>query len=142
MRDVILDLKKEGKTILFSTHILSDAETLCDRIAILRAGRLLDVGSLADILRVDVSYMEILVSGVDPARLEVDGLHRSYTLGERHRLEVEEHALGAVVVAVERAGGRILGVQPVRQSLEDYFIQEMAVASAPSAGLDPWGGAD
>jgi len=125
VRDVILGLKKEGKTVLFSTHILSDAETLCDRIAILRAGRLLDVGRLADILRLDVAHMEVLVSGVDPERVELEGIHGRHVLGERHRLEVEEKALGAVVRAVEQAGGRILAVQPIRQSLEDFFVQEM-----------------
>ncbi len=49
-------------------------------------------------------------------------------MGERLRLEVGEGALGAVIRAVEAAGGRVLSVQPVRQSLEDYFIQEMAAA--------------
>jgi len=138
VRNIILDLKKAGKTILFSTHILTDAETLCDRVAVLRAGRLIDVGRLADILRLDVAHMEILMSGVDPARLRVAGLHGHHTVGERHRLEVDEKALGTVIRAVEEAGGRILGVQPVRQSLEDYFFKEMG--GEPTVGS--WGGED
>jgi ABC-2 type transport system ATP-binding protein len=135
VRDVILELKKQGKTVLFSTHILADAETLCDRVAILRGGRLLDTGPLAEILRLDVAHMEILAAGFDPGRLEIEGLHRRHTLGERHRLEVTEASLGRAIVAIEGAGGRILAVQPVRQSLEDYFFQEMAAGAAPS-----WGG--
>jgi ABC-2 type transport system ATP-binding protein len=138
VRDVILDLKKAGKTVLFSTHILSDAETLCDRIALLRAGRLVDVGRLADLLRLDVTHMEVLVSGVDPGPLGLEGVHTAEPLGERHRLQVDEKALGAVVCGVEKAGGRILAVQPVRQSLEDYFFQEMGGGSA----APPWGGED
>ncbi|HVQ29112.1 MAG TPA: ABC transporter ATP-binding protein [Vicinamibacteria bacterium] len=138
VRNIILDLKKAGKTILFSTHILSDAETLCDRVAVLRAGKLIDVGRLADILRLDVAHMEILMSGTEPSRLSVAGLHGHHTVGERHRLEVDEKALGAVIRAVEEAGGRILGVQPVRQSLEDYFFKEMGGEPTSSS----WGGAD
>jgi ABC-2 type transport system ATP-binding protein len=138
VRDIILALKKQGKTILFSTHILSDAETLCDRIAILRAGRLVDVGRLADILTLDVAHMEVLVSGVDPARLALEGVHDSHPLGERHRLHVDEKALGSVVRGLEQAGGRILSVQPVRQSLEDFFFQEMG---GPDA-VGSWGGGD
>src|SRR6185295_5563218 len=138
VRNIILDLKKSGKTILFSTHITSDAETLCDRVAVLRAGQLIDVGRLADILRLDVAHMEILMSGTEPAKLHVPGLLGHHTVGERHRLEVDEKALGVVIRAVEEAGGRILGVQPVRQSLEDYFFKEMG--GEPTASS--WGGAD
>ena len=54
VRDLILELRRAGKTVLFSTHILSDAETLCDRVAVLRAGRLVKVGSLGELLRLDV----------------------------------------------------------------------------------------
>jgi ABC-2 type transport system ATP-binding protein len=126
VRDIILDLKKRGKTVLFSTHILPDAETLCDRIAILRGGRLLDVGRLAEILTLDVAHMEVMVSGLDRGGFDLPGVHSVHAVGERHRLHVDEKALGSVILGIEKAGGRILGVQPVRQSLEDYFVQEMA----------------
>jgi ABC-2 type transport system ATP-binding protein len=135
VRNIILDLKKAGKTVLFSTHILSDAETLCDRVAVLRSGRLLDVGSLASILKIDISHMEVLVSGLAGQALDVPGLRARQPLGERWRLEVDEAALGSCVTAVEAAGGRILSVQPIRQSLEDYFFKELSEepTSAPWA---------
>jgi ABC-2 type transport system ATP-binding protein len=133
VRNVILDLKRAGKTVLFSTHILPDAETLCDRVAVLRAGRLLDVGRLADILDLKVAHMEVLVSGIDVAQLPAGYVLSHQTLGERHRLEVEEKSLGRVVQEVERLGGRILGVQPVRQSLEDYFFKEMGGEAATAS---------
>jgi ABC-2 type transport system ATP-binding protein len=138
VRNLILDLRKNGKTILFSTHILPDAETLCDRVGLLRGGRLVEVGRLADILNLDVSHVDVLVRGVDPAALGVSGVRSHQPVGERHRLEVDEHALGVVVRAVEGAGGRILSVQPVRQSLEDYFFKELG--DEPSVGA--WGGVD
>jgi ABC-2 type transport system ATP-binding protein len=127
VRDIILGLKAEGKTVLFSTHILSDAEALCDRVALLRGGELVRVGDLAGILGTDVSHMEILVAGLGRETVDrlAPALRASQALGERWRLEAEERSLGAVVRAVEEAGGRILSIQPVRQSLEDYFIKEM-----------------
>ncbi len=137
VRNLILDQKAAGKTVLFSTHILPDAETLCDRVAVLRGGRLLDVGPLSQILKLDVSQMEVLVVGLDASRLQEPGLRVRQPLGERWRLEVEERSLGRVVRAAEAAGGRILSVQPIRQSLEDYFFEELG---AEPAG--PWGGED
>jgi ABC-2 type transport system ATP-binding protein len=129
VRDLIVDLKARGKTVFFSTHILPDAEALCDRVAVLRGGRLLQVGRLQDILRLDVSHMEVLVTGIDEARLGgLPGLRSPQRMGERVRLEVKEGALGEIIRAVESAGGRVLSVQPIRQSLEDYFVQEMAAA--------------
>ncbi len=136
-RNLILDQKAAGKTVLFSTHILPDAETLCDRVAVLRGGRLLDVGPLSQILKLDVSHMEVLVAGLDATRLQEGGVRLRQPLGERWRLEVEERSLGGVVRAVETAGGRILFVQPIRQSLEDYFFEELGGESA-----GPWGGED
>jgi ABC-2 type transport system ATP-binding protein len=127
VRDIILGLKAKGKTVLFSTHILSDAEALCDRVALLRGGELVRVGDLAGILGTDVSHMEILVAGLgrDAVDRLAPALRASHPLGERWRLEASEQSLGAVVKGVEEAGGRILSIQPVRQSLEDYFIKEM-----------------
>jgi ABC-2 type transport system ATP-binding protein len=135
VRELIVGLKREGKTVLFSTHILSDAETLCDRVAVLRAGRLLDVGPLGRILDVDVSHIEVLATGIDGEALEAPGIRSRQLLGERFRLEVAEPSLGAVVRAVEEAGGRILSVQPVRQSLEDYFFKELGAAGG---GGEEW----
>jgi ABC-2 type transport system ATP-binding protein len=141
VRNLILDLHKAGKSVLFSTHILSDAETLCDRVAVLRAGRLLSVGPLAELLRLDVSHMDVLASGVVA---QTPGLEdaRVFPVGDRLRLEVEERALGRVVTAIEAAGGRVLGVQPVRRTLEDYFFEELGGASGrPEAPrqAEAWG---
>jgi len=130
VRNLILELKQTGKTVFFSTHILSDAETLCDRVALLRGGRLLDVGRMDEILKLDVTHMEILVSGLGAdavARLP-KGVDASSPVGDRWRLQVAESAVGAVIRGVEQQGGRILSVQPMRQSLEDFFFREMGGA--------------
>jgi ABC-2 type transport system ATP-binding protein len=130
VRDLIRGLRKAGKTVLFSTHILADAEALCDRVAVLRAGRLVKVGPLGELLRLDVTHMEVLASGVSADTPGLEAAARVEPVGDRLRLEIEEHALGRVVAAIEAAGGRVLGVQPVRRTLEDYFLEEMGGATA------------
>ena len=127
VRDVILELREKGKTVFFSTHILPDAEALCDRVALLREGRLVRVGALEEILQIDPRHLEVLVSGLSEAALAAlpSGVKGRHPVGGRWRLEVETASLGAVVQAVEAAGGRILSVTPVRESLEDYFFKEM-----------------
>jgi ABC-2 type transport system ATP-binding protein len=134
-RNLIADLKKAGKTIFFSTHILPDAETLCDRVALIRGGRLVEAGRIDEILRIDIAHMEVLASGLDQAAVDSfpAGVHASRPVGERWRLEVQEAALGRVIVAVEAAGGRVLSVQPVRQSLEEHFFGEMKGGASASA---------
>jgi ABC-2 type transport system ATP-binding protein len=125
VRDIILGLRKEGKTVFFSTHILSDAETLCDRVALLHEGRLIKVGRLDEILNQDVSHVEVLLSGGTEIEALPAGVLSRQAIGERWRLEVDEGALARVLTAVTAGGARILSVQPIRQSLEDYFVREL-----------------
>src|SRR5512143_225094 len=124
VRDIILGLRRARRTVFFSTHILSDAEALCDRVGVLRAGRLVRVGALGELLRLDVQHMEVFASGLDESAPALGGARRE-SVGERLRLQVDERDLGRTLAAVEGAGGRILSVQPVRQTLEDYFFREM-----------------
>jgi ABC-2 type transport system ATP-binding protein len=134
VRNIILDLKRRGKTIFFSTHILSDAESLCDRVALLRGGELVKVGRLDEILGLEVAHMEVLVTGVEPAALErlPPGVKQRHPVGERWRLELAEESLNGVLQALQAAGGRILSVQPVRASLEEYFFREMVTPGGPA----------
>ena len=135
VKEVILDLRGRGRTVFFSTHILSDAEGLCDRVGLLRDGRLVTTGRLDEILRIDVSHLEVLVSGVAAGVVDrLTGVKGRRPLGERWSLEVEERSLAPVLTAVHQAGGRILAVQPVRESLEDYFVRQMGAR----AGGRPW----
>ena len=78
--------------------------------------------------------MEVLASGVAAGTPGLEAAARIEAVGDRSRLEIEEHALGRVVNAIEAAGGRVLGVQPVRRTLEDYFVEEMGGTAA--AGVE------
>src|SRR5438034_2113876 len=128
VRDLILRLKAEGKTVFFSTHILSDAEMLCDRVAILNQGRLEGCGELRQILGLEVQTVEIVLE--DPAPEVVDGL-APYT---RSRVRTGDRVQFVVPAAcdvnrvLDRAlhqGARIVSVNPVRMSLEDYFVDRV-----------------
>ncbi len=137
VRDLILELRSRGCTVFFSTHILSDAEALCDRVALLRSGRLVSVGRLDEILTQGVAHVEILLSGGDPAVLDrLDSRIRQQRIGERRRLEVDEASLMPALESALRCGARVLSVQPVRLSLEDYFMKEM---TASPSGAWPLG---
>jgi ABC-2 type transport system ATP-binding protein len=137
VRDLIQDLKRAGRTVLFSTHILSDAESLCDRVALLAGGELRAQGRLDEILKLDVAHLEVYVTGVAAALVSgLPALRAASPVGERWRLEVAEGSLAPVVAEVERAGGRILSLQPIRQSLEDYFVAEVAGEQGGRAWAD------
>lgn len=126
VRDVILRLKREGRTVFFSTHILPDAETLCDRVALLRDGRLLKAGRLDEILsREDSELLEILVSGGSLANLPPNAL-TGERMGERATVRVPESGLVPALAALGAGGSRVLSVRSVRESLDDYFMKEMS----------------
>lgn len=134
VRDLILELKGRGKTVFFSTHILPDAEALCDGVALLRFGDLVNVGPLDGILDIDVSHMEVLATGLPPEAVEtLPGLRARQALGERWTLQVAEAELVPFLSAVTAAGGRVVTVQPVRQSLEEFFFRELGEAAKGEA---------
>jgi ABC-2 type transport system ATP-binding protein len=138
VRNLIRQLKTEGKTVFFSTHILPDAEALCDRVAVLRGGRLLDVGTLDSILNLGVSHVEIVTSGFPASG--VGGLGASVRshewAGDLLRLDVDEGSVDQVLGVLLGGGGRIVAVQRVRQSLEDYFFREMGSGPAGERAWD------
>jgi ABC-2 type transport system ATP-binding protein len=128
VRDLVLGLKERGKTVFLSTHILPDAEALCDRVGVLRAGHLVSVGRLDEILRIDIAHMEVLASGGQLDEQRPSGVKACSRLGERWRLEVTEEGLVEAIEWCRDGGARILSVQPVRQTLEDYFLKELGQA--------------
>jgi ABC-2 type transport system ATP-binding protein len=131
VRDLIASLRQEGKTVFMCSHILSDIEVLCDRVAILKHGTLSRIGSL-DELRGDVSGrsgVEVVVSGTDATSLKQylpAGNHFVITSSPAGlRVEVDdEKGVDVVIDALRKAGGKLISVQPVRQSLEELFLNE------------------
>jgi ABC-2 type transport system ATP-binding protein len=126
VRDLILQLKSEGKTVFFSTHILSDAEALCDRVAVLHKGELRGIGSVLELTHRGRGTVEVIWEGAASlgavAALGVE----VQAAGEVMRTIVAEQQLDPVIEAVRRNRGRLVSVNPVRGTLEDYFVEKLA----------------
>lgn len=122
VRDIILELKDQGRTVFFSTHILSDAEMLCDRVAVLVGGKLQGIGSPEEIVSIEVRGMEILFDMRDALSLPASLGHEASRIGDRYRVQVPEADLYAALDRLRDCRARILSVQPLRPTLEDYFL--------------------
>jgi len=122
IRDIILRFKDEGKTVFLSSHILQDIEMICDRVAIIVGGRIVNEGSLPDLVSEKVLFTEITVSGLDPADLA--GLGESLsTRGGRILLKVQgEEAVARIIERVRTGKGRIDSLIPRTETLEDIFV--------------------
>ena len=113
IRDLIVELKHEGKTVLFSTHILSDVELVCDRVAMVVGGRMRDVGPLKQLLSPRLIDTEVVVEkegAVEAMRLAPDA-------------DVDAALRDALA-----AGKKIVSVTPRKESLEDLFVREVDTA--------------
>jgi ABC-2 type transport system ATP-binding protein len=123
VRDLILSLRAAGRTVLFSSHILQDAEMICDRVAILDHGRLRSVGRLDEMVSTRVEWFEVSVRGSLPepgcaTLLSRDGRHSLWRVPD-----VE--ALRDLMMAARDAGASVSSVWPKRQTLEDLFLREL-----------------
>jgi ABC-2 type transport system ATP-binding protein len=127
VRDLIQELNDEGKTVFFSTHILSDAETLCDRVAVLNAGELRGVGIVADLLAETLGKREIVWEG-GPSALDALSA-KAKTVGDVSRAVIEDRQADAAIDAIRRAGGRLKSLIPVQGALEDYFLKHTGSGS-------------
>src|SRR6478735_7074168 len=127
VRDLILNERKSGRTIFFSTHILSDVEAMCDHVAILRRGEVVVSGRLGDLLRKDVRRTDVAVLGAsDEFAAECEALGcKGQRLGARLVLAVEGEVNVAVVLkrALE-LGFSVSEVTPRHETLEDLFVRE------------------
>ena len=134
VRDLMEQLRQEGKTVFFSTHILSDAEALCNRVAIIHQGELRGVGTVADLTSSAQNNVEITWQGTTvPASLRALGA-QCHVAGMQVRAVVREANQEAALEALRRERLRLISLVPVRTSLEDYFIQKLKPAEA-AAGV-------
>ncbi|MFI5176373.1 MAG: ABC transporter ATP-binding protein [Terriglobia bacterium] len=129
IRDLILSLKRGGKTVFFSTHILPDVETLCDRVAIIYKGKLRGCGSLAELLVGDSPAIELVVS-----RSSDEMLSALRSIATEHNIAgnmlrfalPDQTALFHALEVVRAHGGQVVHVHPLKESFEDYFVKLFA----------------
>jgi len=125
VRDLMEQLKNEGKTVFFSTHILSDAEALCDRVAIIHRGELRGVGRVADLTSTVQGKVEVIWQGtVIPALMKALGAECHIT-GDTVRAVIAENQQDAAIDALRRERQRLIAITPVRTSLEAYFVEKL-----------------
>jgi ABC-2 type transport system ATP-binding protein len=120
VRDIILELKKEGRTVLFSTHILSDAEMLCDRVGVIVGGKLRGVGTPGEMVGIQTQGMEVLFEVAEGKNLPL--LARATRTGERYRVKMPEAELYGAIEQLRAAGARILSVAQIKPTLEEFFM--------------------
>jgi ABC-2 type transport system ATP-binding protein len=131
-RDCVTDERRAGRTILLSSHILSEAEALSDRVTIIRDGRAAETGTLAEMRHLTRDLVDAELAG--PVTLgDLAGVHDLVTDGPRVRCEVDHAALNEVLARLTTAGVRSLTCRP--PTLEELFLRhyssERAVAGAP-----------
>ena len=145
VRALILELRDRGCTVFFSSHILSDAEALCSRVAIVVGGQMVISGRLSEILAFEVSGWELVMANLQPAALESLGsaVRKVTRISEgRYTVEVTPEAEPERIVGELRSrGGRFVSLNPVRTTLEDYFVQQVTArkATAPAGRAVPEG---
>ncbi len=126
IRDLIRRLHQDGKTIFMNTHILSDVEVICDRVAIIHEGRIVHEGETQGFLAQHDHCFDIDVAGLAPELAErLQGEFAAELRGHRERIEVRlrEKDLDEALAAILAGGGRVRGVVPVRAALEDLFLE-------------------
>ena len=124
VRDLIASLREDGKTVFMCSHILSDIEVLCDRVAILKRGKLAQVGHLDELRQKTEgpNRMEILAAGADASALHLANADISAT-PRGLRIEISsEGEIESVLAALRKAGGKVVSIQPIKQSLEELFL--------------------
>jgi ABC-2 type transport system ATP-binding protein len=125
VRDLMEQLKQEGKTVFFSTHILSDAEALCDRVAIIHKGELRGVGAVEELTASVQGKVEVVWQGtLVPASMKALGAECHVT-GDTVRAVISESQQDAAIDALRRERIRLIAITPLRTSLEAYFVEKL-----------------
>jgi ABC-2 type transport system ATP-binding protein len=130
VRDIILDLKARGRTVFFSTHILSDTELICDRVGMLVRGSLAAIGTIDDLVAREIPFWEVTLRGLDDT-----GLPCGRIVSRRHdevlvRVESDTD-LRRILALCDGGGPGLVAVAPARQSLEDLFLRETRRVGGP-----------
>ncbi len=126
VRELLLDARKRGKTIFLSSHLLSEVELVCDRVAVLNRGKLVHIGRTADLL-VSTEQSQVVARGISVADF-ADAVVQD---GSVH-LSIPTARLREILERIWSAGGEVISVNPARRSLEDIFLEVTSETEKPS----------
>jgi len=127
VRDLVLEERQRGRTIFFSTHILSDVETMCDRVTILRQGKVVVSGRLGELLKGEVQRTSVELIGDSDAfeKQMTEQGHALRRIGGRLVVEIEGRLhVAEVLQLAHEAGLEVAAVTPRHETLEDLFVRE------------------
>ena len=137
VRALILRLRDSGCTVFFSSHVLSDAEALCNRVAILARGRLVTSGRLTDMLALRAGGWELVVAGASDALIASLGsrVRRAVRISEgRYTLDLPLDPPPEQLLAVLTAtGAHLASLNPIRETLEDVFVESVTAPEVLAA---------
>ena len=139
VRDIILELKREGKTVLFSTHILTDAEMLCDKVGVIVGGKLQGVGQPDEIVGMKTSGMEILFEVDENDARSATVREKAGRSGSGFALRVPEDSVYAALEELRAAGAKIVSVMQIKPTLEEYFMHLVEKDRAQAAAIEVYG---
>src|SRR5579862_5862595 len=142
VRALILRLRDRGCTVFFSSHVLSDAEALCSRVAILAGGRLVAIGGLNELLAFNATGWELIVAGIEEATVPQvgDRVRRVVSIGGgRYSIEMPlDPPPERLLAELTTAGAHVISLNPIRPTLEDLFVERVTSpeATATKRGLE------
>ncbi len=128
LRDIILSLKEKGVTVFFSSHILTDVETICDRVGILYKGKLKAIGKLGELLSAKTNEWEITVQGLSESKLDdlKSNIKKVIIHDEELFIVVDnQEMLSTVLNRINQENAKIVSLVPRKETLEEYFIRTL-----------------
>ena len=136
-RDVVADERHSGRTVLLSSHILSEVEALCERVSIIRAGRIVESGTLAELRHLTRTSITAELANPPDGLVELAGVHDLVVDGTRVRFQVDSARLDEAVARLSAAGVRSLTSQP--PTLEELFLRhyQTGEAATPATNGQP-----
>lgn len=122
VRDIILRQAAGGVTVFFSSHIIPDVETLCDRVAIVVGGTVRAIGAVRDLLSGEAERCEATFSGIEPQNLRTPLIEHHVGSGEGWAMVSSEHR-DALIAELNERGAQLVSINPVRSNLEDLLMR-------------------
>lgn len=124
IKDLMLELRRRGKTIFFSSHILPDAEALCDRVAIIINGEVSAIGTLPELMKDTVTWVEIVAENLNENFNYKDAVVEK--VSEQTIIKIKDSKeLDSIIKVIIEKNGKIVSVTPQRENLESYFARQV-----------------